>query len=91
VERLSEPGAGGTVRPEDAAYLHEIEEVAWGQREQSRVLQALDCDQNPGKRPWFAAAPGHWDGTVEPLSATVGATLAVPAVCPSCRTRSGWI
>lgn len=32
----------GRCAPEDAPYLREIEEVAWGQREQSRVLQALD-------------------------------------------------
>lgn len=37
----------GRCAPEDAGYLVEVEELIWGQREQSRVLQALECNQTP--------------------------------------------
>jgi exoribonuclease-2 len=70
----------GRCAPEDAAYLREIEEVAWGQREQSRVLQALDCDQNPQSAHALLLRLKHWDGTANPYPLRVGATLAAPAV-----------
>ena len=69
----------GRCAPEDAPYLREIEEVAWGQREQSRVLQALDCDQNPESAHALLLRLRHWDGTVNPWPCRVGATLARPA------------
>ena len=62
---------------EDAAFLHEIEEVAWGQREQSRVLQALDCGQNPESAHGLLLRLGYWDGTVNPYPRRIGAPLAV--------------
>ncbi len=70
----------GRCAPEDAPYLREIEEVAWGQREQSRVLQALDCDPNPQSAHVLLLRLGHWDGTMNPYPRRVSATLIPPAV-----------
>ncbi len=67
----------GRCAAEDAAFLHEIEEVAWGQREQSRVLQALDCGQNPESAHGLLLRLGYWDGTVNPYPRRIGAPLAV--------------
>jgi exoribonuclease-2 len=70
----------GRCAPADAPYLEEIEEVALGQREQSRVLQALDCDQNPPSAHALLLRLGHWDGRVNPWPRRVGALLAPPVV-----------
>lgn len=67
----------GRCAAEDAAFLHEIEEVAWGQREQSRVMQALDCGQNPESAHGLLLRLGYWDGTVNPYPRRIGAPLAV--------------
>lgn len=67
----------GRCAAEDAAFLHEIEEVAWGQREQSRVLQALDCGQNPESAHGLLLRLGYWDGTVNPYPRRIGAPLVV--------------
>ena len=67
----------GRCAAEDAAFLHEIEEVAWSQREQSRVLQALDCGQNPESAHGLLLRLGYWDGTVNPYPRRIGAPLAV--------------
>ncbi len=66
----------GRCAAEDAAFLHEIEEVAWGQREQSRVLQALDCNQNSESAHGLLLRLGHWDGMINPYPRRIGAPLA---------------
>lgn len=66
----------GRCAPEDAPYLREIEEVAWGQREQSRVLQALDCEQNPQSAHAALLKLRHWDGGVNPYPYRIGVTMA---------------
>ncbi|MDS4026385.1 MAG: RNB domain-containing ribonuclease [Candidatus Contendobacter sp.] len=60
---------------EDAPYLQEIEEVALGHREQSRVLQALDCDSNPQSAHALLLRLRHWDGGVNPWPRRIGALL----------------
>ena len=65
----------GRCAPEDAPYLQEIEEVALGQREQSRVLQALDCDSNPQSAHALLLRLRHWDGGVNPWPRRIGALL----------------
>ena len=70
----------GRCAPEDAPYLREIEEVALGQREQSRVLQALDCDQNPQSAHALLLRLRHWDGGVNPWPRRIGTLLAPPEV-----------
>ncbi len=70
----------GHCAPEDAPYLREIEEVAWGQREQSRVLQALDCDQNPQSAHALLLRLKHWDGRMNPWPRRIGTLLNQPGV-----------
>lgn len=70
----------GRCDPADAPYLQEIEEVALGQREQSRVLQALDCDQNPPSAHALLLRLGHWDERVNPWPRRIGAMLTPPTV-----------
>ncbi|MCB1767207.1 MAG: RNB domain-containing ribonuclease, partial [Candidatus Competibacteraceae bacterium] len=70
----------GCCSPEDAAYLQEIEEVAWGQREQSRVLQALDCQQNPGSAHALLLRLNHWSESINPWPRRIGAVLEPPAI-----------
>lgn len=70
----------GQCTPEDGPYLREIEEVAWGQREQSRVLQALDCEQNPQSAHAALLKLRHWDGAMNPYPYRIGVTLAPVAV-----------
>ena len=65
----------GRCAAEDAPYLQEIEEVALGQREQSRVLQALDCDPNPQSAHALLLRLRCWDGGVNPWPRRVGALL----------------
>lgn len=65
---------------EDAPYLREIEEVALGQREQSRVMQALDCDQNPTSAHALLLRLGHWDGMTNPWPRRLGVALTPPAM-----------
>lgn len=64
---------------EDAPYLQEIEEVAWGQREQSRILQALDAQQNPDSAHALLLRLGYWDETVNPYPRRCGVALVTPA------------
>ncbi len=70
----------GQCAPADAPYLREVEELALGQREQSRVLQALDCDQNPDSAYALLLRLGHWDGTVNPYPHRLGMNLTAPAL-----------
>ncbi|HAO33299.1 MAG TPA: exoribonuclease II [Candidatus Competibacteraceae bacterium] len=68
----------GQHAPEDAPYLREVEEVAWGEHEQSRVLQALDCEQNPQSAHALLLRLGYWDSASNPYPRRVGATLVTP-------------
>lgn len=70
----------GQCAPQDAPYLREIEEVAWGERDQSRVLQALDCDQNPQNAHALLLRLGYWDGAMNPYPRRIGVALKAPAV-----------
>ncbi|MCB1918362.1 MAG: RNB domain-containing ribonuclease [Candidatus Competibacteraceae bacterium] len=70
----------GRCSSEDAAYLQEIEEVAWGQREQSRVLQALDCQQHPGSAHALLLRLNHWSESINPWPRRIGAILEPPAI-----------
>ncbi len=70
----------GRCAPEDAPYLQEIEEVAWGQREQSRVLHALDIQQTPDSAHALLARVGYWDDMVNPYPRRCGVALSTPAL-----------
>ncbi|MCP5158771.1 MAG: RNB domain-containing ribonuclease [Gammaproteobacteria bacterium] len=66
--------------PEDLHYLQEIEEVACGQREQSRVLQALECQQNPSSAHALLLRLNHWSESVNPWPRRIGAILEPPTL-----------
>lgn len=68
---------------EDACYLHEVEELVWGEREQSKVLQALDCNQTPESAHALLLRLGYWDAQHNPWPRRMRvmlepATLALP-------------
>ncbi|MDQ5910176.1 MAG: Exoribonuclease, partial [Pseudomonadota bacterium] len=68
----------GRCAPEDARYLLEIEELSWGEREQSRVLQALECNQTPESAHALLLRLGHWNESHNPWPRRIGATLGQP-------------
>ncbi len=70
----------GRCAPEDAAYLLEVEELIWGQRDQSRVLQALECNQSPESAHALLLRLGYWNGQHNPWPRRVGAILEPPVV-----------
>ena len=70
----------GHCDPQDAPYLREIEEVAWGEREQSRVLQALDVNQSPDSAHALLLRLKHWDGAINPWPRRVGVPLTLPMI-----------
>lgn len=70
----------GRCGAEDARYLCEVEEVAWKQREQSRVLQALDCSQTPVNAHALLLRLGYWEVTANPWPRRVAALLTAPVV-----------
>lgn len=63
---------------EDTVYLEEVAAVARGECEQSRVLQALNSDQNPQNAHAVLLRLGYWDGGVNPYPRRMGAPLAAP-------------
>ncbi len=70
----------GHCAPEDVRYLHEVEEVAWKQRDQSRVLQALECGQTPESAHALLVRLGYWNATTNPWPHRIGVILATPTV-----------
>jgi len=68
----------GRCAPEDAGYLIEVEELIWGQREQSRVLQALECNQTPESAHALLLRLGYWDEWRNPWPRRTGAILERP-------------
>ncbi|MCB0198713.1 MAG: RNB domain-containing ribonuclease [Anaerolineae bacterium] len=51
---------------QDTRYLDEVEEVAYGQRARSRVLDDLDHAQTPESAHAFLLDVGYWDEMVNP-------------------------
>lgn len=70
----------GRCLPEDARYLGEVEQVAWKQREQSRVLQALDCAQTPANAHALLLRLGYWDATANPWPRRIEVNLTAPVM-----------
>ena len=70
----------GRCAPEDAGYLLEVEELIWGQREQSRVLQALECNQTPESAHALLLRLGYWNEQHNPWPRRTGAILEHPTV-----------
>ena len=75
-----ERARAGRLAPQDAPYLREVEELAWGQREQSRVLQTLECAQTPESAHALLLRLEHWQGADNPYPQRIGVALSAPAL-----------
>ncbi len=71
--------AAGKFLTEDERYLAEVEEVALGQRERSRVLSALGQATSPENAHNMLLKLGYWDGLVNPYPARVGLVCDKPS------------
>lgn len=79
----------GRSLPEDAPYLREVEELFWGEREQSRVLQALDCNQTPESAHALLLRLGYWPPQHNPWPRRAGVSLQpAPVAIPTLPTES---
>lgn len=61
-----ERARSGQIDPNDVRYLSEVEEVAWGQRSRSRVLDDLSRAQSPEAAHAYLLDVGYWDARVNP-------------------------
>ncbi len=68
----------GTCAPEDARFLADVERLAEGRAEHSRVLQELGREESPESAHRFLLRVGHWDETVNPHPRRFGLTLDPP-------------
>lgn len=74
LERMAE----GRFEPQDDQYLSEVVELAYGQRERSRVLSALGQAENPENAHSVLLKLGYWDNEVNPYPARVGLSVDPP-------------
>ena len=56
----------GKMQPDDHRYLKEVEDLALGQRTNSRVLHALGRAESPEKAHALLLRLGYWDQTIDP-------------------------
>lgn len=68
----------GTVGPEDGRYLREVEDLAFGRVERSRVLRALGREESPINAHAALLEWGAWDAQVNPYPVREGLNLSVP-------------
>ncbi len=68
----------GSCAPEDAGFLADVERLAEGRAEHSRVLQELGREESPESAHRFLLRVGHWDETVNPHPRRFGVTLESP-------------
>lgn len=61
--------------PEDKKYLAEVERLALGQSEHSRLLQSLDIKETPDAAHSFLVRCGYWADSYNPWPARQGAAL----------------
>lgn len=69
---FSERVAAGRYAPDDTPYLDEIEALALGQREGSRVLRVLGRNETPEQAHTLLLALGYWDIGFNPYPARAG-------------------
>lgn len=67
-----------TLLAEDGRYLDEVEAVALGQSERSRVLDLLGRSQTPEAAHAFLLNVGYWDEFVNPYPSRAGAPVTLP-------------
>ena len=56
----------GRVAPEDGDLLRDVEDLAYGRSDKSRVLRELDRTESPESAHALLLKLGHWDATVDP-------------------------
>jgi exoribonuclease II len=68
----------GSFSPEDDRYLREVEDLALGRRESSRVLSQLKREESPENAHGFLLSLGYWDDAINPYPIR----LELPAAPP---------
>lgn len=58
--------------PEDSAFLREVEDLAYGRQDKSRVLRELGRSQTPEHAHALLLKLGYWDETVNPYPQRLG-------------------
>jgi exoribonuclease II len=71
----------GKVTADDRRYLREVEDLAYGRSERSRVLKALGREESPENAHTALLDWGAWDDTVDPHPLRAGVVL-LPAAEP---------
>lgn len=77
-QRFLERMAAARPAPEDASRLGEVERLALGQADHSRILEALGHQQTPGNAHRTLIAVGYWDSKHNPYPVRCGAPTANP-------------
>jgi exoribonuclease II len=70
---------GGKYGPEDVRYLREVENLALGRNDRSRVLHALGREESAENAHEFLLGLGYWSAGTNPHPQRLGAALAPPA------------
>lgn len=70
----------GSILPEDARYLGEVQELALGRRERSRVLAELGRTQTPEGAHGLLLELGVWDVHVNPYPQRLGVAVVSPTL-----------
>ena len=68
----------GRAAPEDARFLLDVERLADGRSEQSRVLRELGREETAESAHRFLLRVGHWTEAVNPYPRRLGAPLSAP-------------
>lgn len=69
----------GKVIAEDRRYLREVEDLAYGRTERSRVLKALGREESPENAHAALLDWGAWDDSVDPHPVRAGVHMLPPA------------
>ena len=70
----------GKVAPEDRRYLRDVEDLAMGRSERSRVLKALAHEESYENAHATLLEFGFWDETINPYPSRYGLTLTPPSL-----------
>jgi len=70
----------GRIAPVDHRYLRDVEDLALGRSERSRVLGALGREESPENAHATLLEFGYWDETVDPYPTRLGLTMTPPAL-----------
>ena len=70
----------GKVAPEDRRYLRDVEDLAMGRSERSRVLKALAREESYENAHATLLEFGYWDETINPYPSRYGLALTPPSL-----------